>query len=546
MKELASLKGLLIELLNIEIIKEEQASLNIEQFTETHMLIAAVSGRGEVMIDERSYLLRQDTVYVCAPGQTYVITVDPKEALELFVIRFDLFRASTYTHRTERGEHSASYVIGKDIFYDKEEIPIYAAAQMATLCTSMYNYWLSEDELERFRSSLLFHKLFYHLIKSARSIPNDSLTLLERAKEYMNNHFHHNLSIEQLAGIAEVSPKYFVDLFKKTYGVSAIDYLTELRMNQAKLIMARSNVRLRDVAQQIGYNDEFYFSRKFKQVIGVSPSVYMQSRRRKIAAYGPAVLGYLFALNIIPYAAPLHPKWTAYYYKMYRTHIPVHLNAYRYNYYWEANLEALRQAQPDIIVSTDELSSNEQEQLNGIAPVCYAPRTGEGWRQQLRQIAECLGAAKEAELWLSSYERKVASAREILHRELKNDTFLFIRMVKNNYYLYSSRSMAEAFHGDLQLAPAHSYGQAVVDEPLTLEQLAEINPDRIMLLIFQEADTWAHWRELQHFPQWQKLSAVRNNHVTLISSDVWLEHSPLGHERIVNEVLDLISGNRAN
>ncbi|MDT2273884.1 AraC family transcriptional regulator [Paenibacillus larvae] len=90
----------------------------------------------------------------------------------------------------------------------------------------------------------------------------------------MDNHYNENLTIEQLAHMAEVSPKYFVDLFKKTYGKSAMDYVTEVRVNSAKKLMVRSDARLRDIAHQVGYNDEFYFSRKFKRGWYVAKCLY--------------------------------------------------------------------------------------------------------------------------------------------------------------------------------------------------------------------------------------------------------------------------------
>ncbi|MDT2273883.1 ABC transporter substrate-binding protein [Paenibacillus larvae] len=100
----------------------------------------------------------------------------------------------------------------------------------------------------------------------------------------------------------------------------------------------------------------------------------MKNRRRKIAAYSAPILGQLLALNIIPFAAPLHPKWSAYYYKMYRTDIPVHLSAYRFNQDWESNIEALMSASPDLIIcSRDNLHPDEKEKLEQIAPVFLFP-----------------------------------------------------------------------------------------------------------------------------------------------------------------------------
>lgn len=90
-------------------------------------------------------------------------------------------------------------------------------------------------------------------------------TDLANVKTYMDKHYDQPLSIADLASEAGISPKYFVDLFKKTYGQSAMEYLTDLRINRAKRYLKESTYKLRDIALRVGYSDEYYFSRKFKR-----------------------------------------------------------------------------------------------------------------------------------------------------------------------------------------------------------------------------------------------------------------------------------------
>ncbi|MBD5075363.1 AraC family transcriptional regulator, partial [Xanthomonas citri pv. citri] len=82
------------------------------------------------------------------------------------------------------------------------------------------------------------------------------------------------------------------------------------RITKAKRLMAKSNCKLKEIAHQTGYQDEFYFSRIFKKYTGCSPTSYMKKRRKKIAAYGRGTMGHLIPLHHIPLAAALHPKWT--------------------------------------------------------------------------------------------------------------------------------------------------------------------------------------------------------------------------------------------
>jgi ABC-type Fe3+-hydroxamate transport system substrate-binding protein len=533
-----SLDSLIFRLREMEFITGECDWQIEQQLTVSHVLLVVTNGKGKLMLGKHECRLRQDTVYVCPPKQTYGVAAGKPDGLRMYLLRFDVFR------ETERSEEQMKYVREERLLPLNGEIPVHPAGQLALLCEAIYRHWHNEGGLEHFRSQLAFQELLYFILKSSRHLSEDSRTGMELAKEYMERYFNEDLTIEQLARIAKISPKYFVDLFKKTYGTSAIDYLTELRINHAKQLMAQSNVKLRDIAHQVGYKDEFYFSRKFKMEVGMTPTVYMKRRRRKIAAYKPSIIGQLLALKIIPYAAPLHPKWTAYYYKMYRTDIPVHLSAYRKNQHWESNIETLLHARPDVVISTDDLDAEEKERLDKIATVFYVPWMEKDWREQLLMTAEYLDESGEAEHWLKNFDRKVKYARERLKGAVQDDTFLIVRLSKQNLYVHCNRSVAEVFYHDLGVTPAYQCESSVYNLQITIEQLAEIDPDRLLLLIYQEEETLAYWKRLQYSLPWQELRAVRSNRLYLIPSDLWLEYSACAHDRLIDESLKLFSGDR--
>ncbi|WP_010493828.1 ABC transporter substrate-binding protein [Paenibacillus elgii] len=526
------------KLRDVEAVKGDGEWRMEQQLANSYVLLAVTKGHGQLIVDRKEGRLRQDSAYVCSPGQTFGAASDSAEGLSLFLFRFDLYR------ETEQDEEQLRFEKERGLFWVQDEIPMVPAAQMITLCEAVSRHWQSGEETGRPRARLAFRELIYGVMKNVGlSARKDSEAAIRRTKDYMERHFNESLSIEQLARMAGVSPKYYVELFKKTYGSSAIDYLTELRMTRAKQLMAGSNVRLRDIAQQVGYSDEFYLSRKFKQEVGVSPTVYMKNRSRKVAAYSPAIIGQLVALRMLPYAAPLHPKWTAYYYETYRNDIPVHLSAYRNNMDWETNIDTLRKARPDVILSRTGLDEEEQDKLKQIAPLVQVPWAEKNWREQLQFTAEFFGASKEAELWLREYDRKVESVREQLAREAGDDTVLILRIYKDECHVFSNRSMREVLYGDLQVKPACPVGRTVLNEPITLERLAEIDADRLLLLVRQEPESLAHAKRLSGASAWQDLKAVRKHRVHCIPSDPWHEYSATAHDRIVDAALHLFSGN---
>ncbi|HEY2491360.1 MAG TPA: AraC family transcriptional regulator [Paenibacillus sp.] len=523
-----SLDHLLFKVRSIEHLRGGQME---QQLIDSHVLIIVKNGVGRLTMDLHDYLLKKDIVHIALPGQTIGVSSKEVDGLDLYVIKFEVFRDA----------------VPMDSCPLKGEILIYPQTQPIILCDLMYTHCRSDLALERFRGQFVFQELLYWIMTNIRLSPEtDSRTALDRTKAYIESHYNENLTIEQLARMAKVSPKYYVDLFKKTYGKSAIDYVTEVRVNCAKQFMVQSDARLRDIAHQVGYNDEFYFSRKFKQEVGVSPTAYMKNRRRKIVAYSTPILGQLLALKMIPYAAPLHPKWSAYYYKMYRKDIPLHLSGYRFNKDWEANIEALSQSGPDMIISLDNLDSHEKEKLEEIAPVSFIPLMDKNWREQLQLTAQLLEVSQEAESWLHNYDQKVKFARGRLSQILSDDTVLVMSVHKECYYLCPARGMRDVLYDDLQLNPPSGFDPAKYNQIMTADQLTQFDADRILLNICQEPESLRYWELFQSSSLWQDLKAVRRNHVHFISSDPWREYSAYACERIVDDLLKLLDGDRPN
>jgi len=102
---------------------------------------------------------------------------------------------------------------------------------------------------------------------------------LKDIRNYIAKNHHQPLTIDHLAFISGLSPSYFGEAFKKAFGQSATDYLTELRIGHAKQLLRDTDLLFRDIARKVGYSDEFYFSRKFKKEVGVSPSSYSKIAR---------------------------------------------------------------------------------------------------------------------------------------------------------------------------------------------------------------------------------------------------------------------------
>ncbi len=101
--------------------------------------------------------------------------------------------------------------------------------------------------------------------------PENVLIRLNPALEAMRANPVQEFDLKKLAGRVNLHPVYFSNLFKKTFGVSPLRYLTEQRLELAKNLLYSSGQSLAEIAGNCGYNDEFFFARIFKKYAGVAP-----------------------------------------------------------------------------------------------------------------------------------------------------------------------------------------------------------------------------------------------------------------------------------
>lgn len=93
------------------------------------------------------------------------------------------------------------------------------------------------------------------------------------AVDYIRKNLHQKLSIESIAKLAYVSKSNFFRMFKDELGTSPNDFILQERINKAKELLSNQN-SIKETAYQTGFSDANYFTRVFKQLVGITPKSF--------------------------------------------------------------------------------------------------------------------------------------------------------------------------------------------------------------------------------------------------------------------------------
>jgi AraC-like DNA-binding protein len=104
--------------------------------------------------------------------------------------------------------------------------------------------------------------------------------IIARAKQFIAEHQTEELSLEQVATAVHTSKFYFCKMFKKATGINFTDYLSRVRTERAKNLLLNPNLRVSEIAYEVGFQSLTHFNRVFKRILGRSPTHYREQLSR--------------------------------------------------------------------------------------------------------------------------------------------------------------------------------------------------------------------------------------------------------------------------
>ena len=144
------------------------------------------------------------------------------------------------------------------------------AEEPGTLADRMLNDCTTYEELEE---QLSEYGDYMAEVKDEK--PGASVEMARELVRYMRVNVYKNLSLQEMAAHFDISTSYICRLFKMYYSDTPISYYNRIKTEEARTMLNDyPNMKIKDIAEMLGFSDQYYFSKVFKQQYGVSPQTY--------------------------------------------------------------------------------------------------------------------------------------------------------------------------------------------------------------------------------------------------------------------------------
>jgi AraC family transcriptional regulator of arabinose operon len=234
-----------------------------------------LDGQGTVNIHSKEYHLSRGDIFVIPPEvEDYVYQADPENPWYYAWISFHGTKAEFFLKQA--GFHNKKIVRASNIPPEEFTTLIYDMLKASQLTLA--------NELKRVA---LLHLILAKLIEShtptlspARYDYSSDL-YVKHALHYIEFHYNRDIQVHDIAEYIGLNRSYFSQIFKEKMKLSPREYLQTYRVQQACILLENTNHSVAEIAQQVGYNDPFTFSKLFKRLTGTCPTQYRQEQLAK-------------------------------------------------------------------------------------------------------------------------------------------------------------------------------------------------------------------------------------------------------------------------
>lgn len=219
------------------------------------------SGKGDLLLNNELYHLKENDVFLIRPGQIAKYTADGKEPWYYSYFSFSGVLAPSFVEETVFKNNNSTYSMDNDdlfriIIEGLEKIHNERSARISSL-------------------EYLFKLLSVVSVNSLYDTENKNL-LVEQIKEYIEQNYFNDIQINEIAEKFNISRNYLFRIFKKENGMSLKKYILNIKFEEAKRLLLMTNLPVTQISEMVGFKSYSAFFKAFKSMNNCTPKKYRE------------------------------------------------------------------------------------------------------------------------------------------------------------------------------------------------------------------------------------------------------------------------------
>lgn len=255
--------GLEVNCVGCSIVKEHDPAVNRPYGLPDYQLIYIESGCGYFKLEDDYEKISGKTVILFKPHEPQIYKYYKKDSTTIYWIHFS--------------GRDVEKLLKELNIYDKKVIPVNNGHVLKEYLKRILEEFQNKPTAF-IRATSSYAKLA--MIELNREIENaskkNSDLAIEKLLKEMNMNFSKNISNAEYAKFCNMSVPHFLSKFKSVTGTTPQNYILNTRIANSKNLLVTTNYKIMEISQLVGFADSMYFCKRFKKIVGITPTEYRQ------------------------------------------------------------------------------------------------------------------------------------------------------------------------------------------------------------------------------------------------------------------------------
>jgi AraC-type DNA-binding domain-containing proteins len=249
--------------------EEKKFSERITRRINHHELFLVIDGKGYISVESKKYKIEKGMLFYFYPELLHTIEIDSSEPMTFLSVHFSFIILKHIDNRWITKEESDVLPLNS-----MEKLRDYYSIDI--LFRKLIEVWDEKLPGYEFATKTTLQQLLFEIFQNIRRKNSNYSNSLKvnNIIRYLNDNISNRVTLKEVAELVKLSPTYLSKSFKEITGYSLIEFFNKMKIDKAKQLIIEGDKKIKEVSEILGFKDEFYFSRIFKRIEGISPSEF--------------------------------------------------------------------------------------------------------------------------------------------------------------------------------------------------------------------------------------------------------------------------------